>query len=947
MPSIRGTSQFKAIKGITIYGVTGNTGPQGPRGNDFYGNTGATASFRITGITFSGYTLISSFSNGITRAASGKLLGITGNTTVMVGGKTGSTGTGFVFVGATDERNITLRKLRGSTGFKSLVGITSDADTITITVDRYDGGFTLSVGELSEIIATDSSGKLVGATLGSAKYGNATDTVRINKANVFEHVRGANQINDIVSAGGSVSGSGGQSAQLLMFIQASIEFTDSNNRSKTKTLVLDVSSFKPDLVDPVKYNISLSPPPKYQTAFSLFVTGATGDGTFSNARWGNVKWPLGKAPCLITGESHLIHFISGNDVWYGYIFGQGTGSTGKYFCDGDIPQFSATSEGQIALDFFSGLTGACCLGNNSCTLSTQEICTQNSGFFSGVGTTCGTIDSTSVCTESFGTCCIKNTIDGKITTSCLDNISPINCLSLNNDSIESIFSGFNTTCNEVDCNNSFNALGACCDGAGNCEQATKEDCILGGGSFNGRGILCFSDNSNPICSTGTGACCTPTGICTQTTAEVCLSSGSYYHGNATTCAGITCSSYLKCGGFLGVSLRPGDIIGGGMVVGVYNPKSSKLLGGSHAFSRHGSTADFIYGGETLANYYQSETDYVGYGITGENCEVLLNNDVDSYYIIVSLYPSSINEAGNFVNPTEELAKKDTFPWYGPGIAWGPLLDLTKYKYSDFTYLDKRYDSSYLQYGEGYYGLTGESLDNIKSVTFQTCYSSRLNGKDPVARLFTRSVKASNGLWNRNWGIYNTIRMISADNAHYIKLSVSPYFTYSEFNSGITMSAIRALAAFDNNVFTNTHGLTANPTALSDWFIPSHDELAFLAANSITDSTNPYYGFDMNAALLSNSGIPLYDWHWSSTGSFDTTTDQGIYTSGKPEHGSVAWAIYFDPNGESSQFTVKKENRSAELKVRPIRLMRCDGKTPPINSEQYKLWKTPKLLRNSQ
>jgi hypothetical protein len=162
-----------------------------------------------------------------------------------------------------------------------------------------------------------------------------------------------------------------------------------------------------------------------------------------------------------------------------------------------------------------------------------------------------------------------------------------------------------------------------------------------------------------------------------------------------------------------------------------------------------------------------------------------------------------------------------------------------------------------------------------------------------------------------------------------------------------MSAVRALFAFNNNDFTNTHGLTANPTALSDWFIPSHDELAFLAANSITDSTNPYYGFDMNAALLSNSGIPLYDWHWSSTGSFDTTTDQGVYTSGKPEHGSVTWAIYFDPNGESSQFTVKKENRSAELKVRPIRLMRCDGKTPPINSEQYKLWKTPKLLRNSQ
>ena len=944
MPSIRGSSQFRSIKGITIYGVTGNTGPQGPRGNDYYGNTGATAFNIITGITLSGYTLISSFSNGITRAASGKLLGITGSTIVKVGGITGSTGTGFVFAGASGNTEITLRKLRGSTGFKSLVGITNDADTITITVDRYDGGYSLSFGDFSEIIATNSSGNLVGATLGSASYGNISDVVRINKANVFEHARGANQSGALsTNIGSDVAASG---SLCNIFIDVTSEFTDSTNRSKAKTIALDVSKFKPNIIDPVRYTINFSLPPKYQTAFSLFITGATGDGSFLNTAWSNsIKWPLTKPPCLISGESHLLHFISGNDVWYGYIFGQGIGSTGKYFCS-ETPSPPTTASQLNILNFYLGITGACCLGN-SCNISTQETCIRNSGFFSGAGTTCGTIGSTSVCTEAVGACCVTNLEDGNQSSYCIDNISPNACISLSNDSIESIFSGFNTTCRDVDCSNSSNNLGACCDGVGGCNQLTKEECIINGGSFSGRGILCYSENTNPICSSGSGACCTPTGICTQTTAELCLSSGSNYHGNATTCAGITCSSYLKCGGFLGVSVRPGDIIGGGMVVGVYNPKSSKLLGGSHAFSRHGSTADFIYGGETLANYYQSETDYIGYGITGENCDVLLNSDVDSYYVIVSLYPASLNVAGKFVNPTETLAETDTFPWYGSGVAWGPILDLTKYKYAEFTYLDKRYDASYLQYGEGYYGITGESLNNIKSVTFQTCYSSRLNGADPVARLFTRSAKASNGLWNRNWGIYNTIRMISADNAHYIKLSVSPYFNYNEFNSGVTMSAVRALSAFDNNDYTNTHGLTANPTALSDWFIPSHDELAFLAANCITDSTNPYYGFNMNEALLSNDGVPLDNWHWSSTGSFDTTTNQGIYISGKPEHGSVAWAIYFDSNGESSQFMVKKENRSAELKVRPIRLMRCDGQTPPISSEQYKLWKTPKLLRNSQ
>ena len=384
-----------------------------------------------------------------------------------------------------------------------------------------------------------------------------------------------------------------------------------------------------------------------------------------------------------------------------------------------------------------------------------------------------------------------------------------------------------------------------------------------------------------------------------------------------------------------------------MVVGIYNPRNSKLLGGEHAFSRQGITASFMYGGETLAGYYTSENDYIGYGVTGESCATTVSQDSDSYYIVVSLYPASIDKNGNLINPTEELADTDTFPWYGDGIAWGPILNLTNYTYGDFTYLSESYDSSYLRYGEGYYGVTGESLDNIKNVTFQSCYSTRKNGSDPIARLFTRTVKSSNGLWHRNWGLYNTIRMISADNADYLKLS-SQYYKSSEFSSGEEITAVRVLKLFDNTDYTNSHGLTGNPSQLTDWYIPSHDELAFIAANTITDSSNPYYGFNANSYLLSNGGVPLYDWHWTSTGSFDiTSATEGVYISGKPEHGSVAWALYFDANGESANFKVKKENRTTGLKVRPIRALRCDGVIPASTSEQYKLWKTPHLLRNNQ
>jgi hypothetical protein len=188
-------------------------------------------------------------------------------------------------------------------------------------------------------------------------------------------------------------------------------------------------------------------------------------------------------------------------------------------------------------------------------------------------------------------------------------------------------------------------------------------------------------------------------------------------------------------------------------------------------------------------------------------------------------------------------------------------------------------------------------------------------------------------------------MLSADNAYYRKLS-STYYNYSEFESGDEWNSLYALKLFDNDDYSNSYGLTGNPSALSDWFIPSHDELAFIAANTVTDSSTRYYGFDINANLLANNGIPLYGWHWTSTGAFDETNKpEGIYVSGKPQHGSVAWALYFDENGSSTKFITKKESRSTELKVRPVRLMKCDGSVPSITSDAYKLWKTPDLLRN--
>lgn len=939
MPSIRGSSTFKPIKGITVYGATGPTGPTGPTGSDLYGPTGATAELYLSNITLSGYTLITTFTNGTTFAATGLLFGITGNTEVYLEGKTGSTGSGYIFVGNTGDTEVQIRRLKGSTAYRSFVGITSDSETLTITVDRYDGEYTLSVGSLSEIIATNPAGNLIGVTLGAAKYGNITNVIQVNKQNVYEKTRG------MAYSGGSVDYSPILLNSVIVGQKINIHpntiadnTVDKNAKAKVYAVSLQGAG------DRIEFYIDT--PTINSTGFSLYVSNGnmSSDYTFPTFKTTSglpIKFPFKSQPCFRSGEKYLIHFVSSNKTWYGYIFGN-NGGNGNYFCK--INSEDKSENSLKLLSFYDGLTGACCKNDGTCEISFFDSC---SGYFSGVGTTCGTIGVNSVCSENKGACCVKNIVDGKTNTYCIDNVSALDCQSLNTDSVESIFTGHNTTCANNDCFAAFEEKGACCDGKGGCTQQTKENCIISGGSFLGKGIQCSADEVQ-LCSSDVGACCYSNGTCSGVTASYCFENNGYFHGKGTTCGGVTCGIQTSCGSFLGLSLRPGDLFGGGIIAGIYNPKTSKVLGAANAFSRKGITSSFMTGGETFAAYYQSEYDYVGYGVTGETCVTLLNEEnLDSYYVIVSLYPASIDEKGNAIDPTQEQAYQETFAWYGTGLAWGPILHPTTYTLADFSYLNETYETSYLQFGEGFYGVTGETLDNIKNYTFQTCGSSRKNGLDPVARLFTRNIKTSNGLWNRNWGLYNTIRLISADNADHLNLS-STYYKVGDFASTIQYNSVYALKMFDNGSYTNSYGLTANPSALSDWFIPSQDELAFMAANCTTDGTNPYYGFNLNTELLRNNGVPVYGWHWSSTGSFDiTNSTEGIYISGKPKQGTVAWSIYFDQDGDSTKFLVKKEARSKQLKVRPIRLMRCDGKVPSSAAEEYKLWKTPNLLRIEQ
>jgi hypothetical protein len=86
------------------------------------------------------------------------------------------------------------------------------------------------------------------------------------------------------------------------------------------------------------------------------------------------------------------------------------------------------------------------------------------------------------------------------------------------------------------------------------------------------------------------------------------------------------------------------------------------------------------------------------------------------------------------------------------------------------------------------------------------------------------------------------------------------------------------------------------------------------------------------------------WYWSSTGSLNITENEMILNHPNGlTHGSVAWAINFDSDGEETLFTTAKANRTTnEYKVRPIKMIRCDKKYQLDNSRNNKYWRLVKL-----
>jgi hypothetical protein len=113
-------------------------------------------------------------------------------------------------------------------------------------------------------------------------------------------------------------------------------------------------------------------------------------------------------------------------------------------------------------------------------------------------------------------------------------------------------------------------------------------------------------------------------------------------------------------------------------------------------------------------------------------------------------------------------------------------------------------------------------------------------------------------------------------------------------------------------------------------------LGFIAANTVNTS-----GFNINQILI-NEGQPLNGTYWTSTGTFNYKSNEGIYNGvDKPLPGSRAIAITIDINGNLNNYKVVKSNRTEEYKVRPIRTIRCDKLVP-----NTKLWNITKIINST-
>lgn len=546
----------------------------------------------------------------------------------------------------------------------------------------------------------------------------------------------------------------------------------------------------------------------------------------------------------------------------------------------------------LTFSFDKGISGC------SCTSSDAYSCRKGT-FYAGV--TCGSLVS------SKGACCLTDR-ENKTQMPCQESTF-CGCYTLANsfnfDFSWNAFTVDKPSCKYFSCNTTINNIGACCNGRGKCRETTEKDCQSTNHFFQGSGTICLDGDKN-ICISGTGGCCESGVTCTDGILGTdCIKSGKLYIGASKFCYEFnTQPGLLPCLSSLpGYALNIGDIVENSMVVGVYKPYGTTCAG-NPIFAGNAGFDSLVDGGETFCVPYLSSYDYNGYGNVNETSKC---SSADSYIILMSLTPLSYNDNYNFT-------------WNNGGMAYGPLISPSG------KIIETETEQINLK-KEGYiYNTQLSDVVNRNIISYNStsgCSEKREEQDTPEQRSFRNTEQNFNGRWSSDWGLHNTIRMVNAEIFYETGVTYDSYLYSSLYSPstafGSKISSVTALRKLNKNT-------TIVSDNISSWFIPSINELSFLADQCINNN--------LNNTIVNNGGVPLSGEHWSSTGSFNfsgSTAGEGMFNGSTAGQGSYAWSINFN----TPHNTIKKDDRLIDKQIRPIRIVTCDGLN--LKNSKNRLW----------
>lgn len=1119
-------------------GSTGPTGPTGPQG--IRGNTGSDGPLGSTGYGITGMTtdidgsILSSFTDGAIFRGNA-IKGNLGDYYIFADGRNVVAGAADVFAGLSYETvNVSnqgdytksVLRIRGLTTASqndqlSFIGISSSPESTSIQITYSLTGLPylgVSGGSQNQLVVSQGGPLFVGLT--GTEYNQGLETVKFQSANYGERVHFVRPTKRTILVSGNptsqvsfdwaidwekantfvlntysdqLTGEEIVSAQVLVF-----KNPPSANFAKAVTIV-------------VPEGITSGVLTKYAAADD--VSGFTlQDGTYS------ISFPLKYAPCFTDGVD-VLNAVYIEGTWYANygVYDSGTDSV-------DWNASYTNCAGSLNLPDPDNI-GLCC---TACVAGTPFVTTRtgclpyvNSGqayFFPGkdetyAGCTLGQ--------GPVGICCYKNNL--QLIVKHPQYVRACDCLRIaagewsHWQELTPCYSNLNA----IDCTAAFNDNGACCNGAGECENNTSEAiCDSQNRYWQGKGTVCeYSTPSGPytICETGTGGCCLQ-GTCTDVPkSENCT--GKYY-GCGYTCGSFSCISdptppptcencFNQDGNFAVkhfdstgqptgqfTNVRIGEFFAGGIVAGVFAPKGTTVVGARSVFSGNYIGApieslaenDILYGGPDtdaqnifgslttntpgIVASYKTVYDTMGYGF---NLPEGHNGNCDSWLLIVAPWPARIDmvhvsidgteaetsgfrtvpyidntvnkdstlNAFNTLDPVtngpviEKIRTCNLFTWSHGGTSHCLTLDSDLNGAFTSTPLENRpvslgtsilHDGSYGTLSEMRNGVMGTAFWGNVS-TFDTCPGTNVCGdaeceESPYSRTLLgrrSSFTRNTGFWSRNWGIYNCCRLFGSDVSEYFLKpgnglggsATSPFaglktrygatgydgFTASFFHNGTSTAKTtiaEATSAYNRYYYpTETVGITY--PQVSRWYVPSIEELSFIAKQCLPPASPTIPGIDLQPRLVTyngpNTGIAIGDsvlgangWVWSSTGAFDAgATRQYIqatggvpYTNGPaeeeiltsdPRYSQIqnsqftkAWAFRFPeyqvgldypPNVTPPQagYAIQKaDDFNDKYEVRLVRMIRCDqqyhtNKATQINTSELlrnRVWMVPRL-----